>query len=245
MASGFILGAVFGSFIGTLTQRWGDGVSISGRSRCDGCGRSLSILELIPLVSHLLQRGQCTTCGAAIGRRQLYVEAMAAAIGAAALLASPDVTGVCGALFGWALFALFLFDVEQFWLPNKITVPLGAVGLALGLGDMQDRVIGLAAGFLSLTAIRLAYFLVRKREGMGGGDPKLFAAVGAWLGWQVLPFVLIMASMIGLAVVGFRAVTGKPISGDVALPFGALMAVAAFVMWLLSIALGGSYSPYF
>ena len=234
VGGGAILGAVFGSFIGTLTQRWGQGQSISGRSRCDGCARVLQSFELVPLFSYLAQQGRCRACGAAIGRRQLLVELAALGIGALALFASPDGVGLSGAFLGWALLTLFLFDVEQFWLPDRMTLPLAGLGLVLGLGAGEDRAIGLAAGFLSLTAIRLTYRLIRKREGMGGGDPKLFAALGAWLGWQALPLVLLAASVIGLIVVGIRALMGKPVSGDIALPFGALMAVAGFAVWLFA-----------
>ncbi len=238
MLAGGLLGAVMGSFIGTLTQRWGEGRPISGqmseRSHCDTCQRQLGLADLIPLISYLVLRGACRTCGAVIGKRQFSVELCATAIGAASLFLSPDAVGFGGALFGWGLLALFLFDVEHFWLPDRITLPLGGLGLAIGLGPWQDRAIGLAVGFISLTAIRLSYRAIRKREGMGGGDPKLFAGIGAWLGWQMLPLVLVGASVIGLAIVGVRAVMGKPVSGDVALPFGALMAVAGFGGWLLS-----------
>jgi leader peptidase (prepilin peptidase) / N-methyltransferase len=164
----------------------------------------------------------------------MLVELAAAGIGLAAILALPDWFGLAGALFGWALLALFLLDAEHFWLPDRLTLPLAALGLAVGVGQWEDRIIGLVAGFLSLSAIRVSYRLIRKREGMGGGDPKLFAAIGAWLGWAYLPLVLIGASMIGLMVVALRAVQGKPVSGDVALPFGALMAVSAFLAWLLA-----------
>jgi leader peptidase (prepilin peptidase) / N-methyltransferase len=228
-----MLGAVFGSFIGTLTQRWGQGRSIAGRSHCETCQRQLSFIDLIPVISFTALKGRCRTCSAPIGRRQVLIELTAAGIGAAALFISPDAVGLGGALFGWALFTLFLFDVEHFWLPNTLTLPLAALGLVLGFGQLEDRIIGLAAGFLSLTAVRLIYLLVRKREGMGGGDPKLFGAIGAWLGWINLPVILVGASVIGLATIAIRAVMGKPVSGDVALPFGALMAVAGFAGWML------------
>ena len=232
---GFILGAIAGSFIATWTQRWGAGLPISGRSRCDGCARILSPLDLIPLLSFVVLRGRCRTCGVAIGARQCGIEATAALIGAASLFMSPDLNGLSGAWFGWLLLALLIFDAEQLWLPDIATGLLALSGLALGLGDWQDRAIGLIAGFAALELIRQAYRLIRHREGMGGGDPKLFAAIGAWLGWSVLPFVALGASLTGIALITVRMMRGQPVSADMRLPFGGLLAAVAFPisLWLV------------
>jgi leader peptidase (prepilin peptidase) / N-methyltransferase len=221
-----------GSYVAALTQRWGQGEANRGRSRCDSCGRTLSVQDLVPVISYLVLRGKCRTCGVSIGARALWVELAAALIGALAFGLNAGLIGLGGALFGWTLLALFLLDVEQFWLPDRITLPLGALGLAMGLGSFQDRLIGLGAGFLALELIRRSYAAFRGVEGMGGGDPKLFAAIGAWLGWFALPFVLLGASVIGLGAAIFLASRGQDLNAKSAMPFGALMAIAAFAYWI-------------
>ena len=229
-----MLGAIAGSFIATWTQRWGEDRAIGGRSVCDDCGRILTPLELIPLASFALQRGQCRACGAAIGWRQFSVELAAAAIGGVALFLLPDWHGLALAWFGWLLIALILFDVEHLWLPDVATGLLAASGLAFGLADWQNRVIGTIAGFVALEAVRRAYRAVRNREGMGGGDPKLLGAIGAWFGWAMLPFVLLGASVIGLVLLAARGARGGEVSATLALPFGALMAAAALFLGFAS-----------
>jgi leader peptidase (prepilin peptidase)/N-methyltransferase len=164
----------------------------------------------------------------------------AALIGAVSLASAPGWEGVCGAVFGWMLLALALLDAEHFWLPDALTLPL----LGLGLGAsflvpqpwLGDRLIGAAAGYAMLALIALAYAAVRRRKGLGGGDPKLLAAIGAWLGWQALPFVLLAASLGGLGWAGVSALRGKPMSGQDRLPLGTLMALAAWPIWLIGAA---------
>jgi leader peptidase (prepilin peptidase)/N-methyltransferase len=230
---GFVLGAIFGSFIGVVVARWPRGETLGGRSACDGCGRTLGPLELVPLFSHILQRGRCRACGARIDGRLLAIELGAALIGLTALFVSPGPIGFCGAVFGWVLLTLAVLDVEHFWLPDALTLPLMAAGLvtaALFQPDAAtDRIIGALAAYLVLSLLAWAYRRVRGREGMGGGDPKLLAAIGAWLGWQALPFVLLLASLAGLAV----ALGRGQAKATMAVPFGALLAVAAWPLWLL------------
>jgi leader peptidase (prepilin peptidase) / N-methyltransferase len=221
-----------GSYIAALTQRWGRGDSNRGRSRCDGCGRTLSVKDVVPIVSYLALRGKCRTCSVQIGARALWVELAAASIGGLAFFLDAGLIGLGGAVFGWALLALFLLDIEHHWLPDLITLPLGALGLVIGLGTIEDRLIGLVAGFLSLELIRRSYTAFRGVEGMGGGDPKLFAAIGAWLGWFALPFVLLGASVIGLGAAIVLAFRGQDMNARTAMPFGAFMAIAAFIYWV-------------
>lgn len=237
------LGAVIGSFLATAAIRWPQERSVArGRSACDSCGRTLGPVDLIPLFGYLIRRGRCATCGAAIDRRHLLIELAAAAIGAIAFALAPGLTGFAGALFGWQLLLLAVLDVEHFWLPDRLTYPLALTGLAAGSAGVppwpNDRLIGLAAGFAGLFAVALLYRLVRKREGLGGGDPKLFGAIGAWLGWAALPMVLLLAALIGLAAVAAARARGEAVRATTRLPFGALLAVAAWPLWLLLI--GGS-----
>ena len=238
---GFLAGLIIGSFIATVAIRWPEGRSaMRGRSECDACGRTLGPVDLIPLLGFLIRRGKCASCGASIEKAHPLIELAAGLIGALALWAAPGWEGLAGAGFGWMLLALAVLDIGHLWLPDRLTIPLGLVGLALGFTSLPpsliDRLIGAAAGFLSLALIALLYRIVRKREGLGGGDPKLFGAIGAWLGWAMLPYVLLLASVAGLASVGLAVARGNPVSATARLPFGALLAVAAFPVWLISAA---------
>lgn len=236
-AAGAVLGLLVGSYVATLTLRWPQGRSAAtGRSACDGCGRTLAWYELVPLLSFAALRGRCRTCGARIDRRHPTIEAAAALIGAAALGLHPDASGLLGAAFGWALLTLAVLDAEHFWLPDAITLPLAGAGLALGLNfdpPFVHRLIGAVAGYGVLTAIASLYRSARGREGMGAGDPKLFGAIGGWLGWQALPFVMILASLAALASVAIGLARGRDVTATTRLPFGAPLAVAGWAVWLV------------
>lgn len=233
---GGVLGLLVGSYVATLTLRWPQGrTTTTGRSACDGCGRRLDWFELLPLLSFALLRGRCRTCGAAIDRRHPTIEAAAALIGAVSLAAHPDAGGLLGAAFGWALLTLAILDVEHFWLPDALTLPLLGAGVALGVRfdpALLDRLIGAAAGFTVLAGVGLVYRRLRGRAGLGGGDPKLFAAIGAWIGWQSMPFVLLSAALIGLASVAAMALRGRGITALTRVPFGAPLAIAGWLVWL-------------
>lgn len=235
-ALGFIAGLILGSFIALLTQRWPAGRSVvGGRSHCDDCGATLAARDLVPLFSMLALRGRCRHCGSVIAMRHSWIELAAGGIGAGAMGLHPGLPGVAGAVFGWGLLTVAILDVEHFWLPDRVTLPLAALGLLAGLATappMGDRLIGAAAGYLSLAAVAAAYRAATGRRGMGGGDPKLFAAIGAWLGWMALPIVLLLAALLGLALVGLDRLRGRAVDRLTALPFGALLAVAAWPAWL-------------
>lgn len=229
---GFVLGAVAGSFLATLAIRWPQGRALAGRSACDGCGRTLKARELVPLISAAMQRGRCAHCGARIDPDHAAVEWGCAAAGAIALGLSPGAAGGGWALFGWLLVTLAALDTRHFWLPDRLTLTLGAAGLLIGgitTGvPLLDRGLGAAAGFGSLWAIGRAYHAVRHRDGLGLGDAKLLGAIGAWLGWQALPFVLLCASIIGL----IAAVIGGDVRRNKAIAFGAALAAGAVPGWL-------------
>lgn len=235
---GFLAGTIAGSFMATIAIRWPQGRSaMRGRSRCDSCDRTLGVVDLIPLMGFAIRRGRCVGCGAAIDRRHLWVEFASGMIGLLAFMAAPGAEGVAGALFGWLLLLLAVLDVEHHWLPDRLTATLAVTGLVAGLLGMgvpiQDRLIGVVVGFGGLALIAITYRAVRKREGMGGGDPKLFGAIGAWLGWQVLPFILLGACLVGICAILMAMARGEAVSRTTRLPLGALLAVAAFPAWLL------------
>ena len=229
---------IAGSFLATLVLRWPQQRAMGGRSVCDGCGRTLTWRELVPLLSWVGQRGRCTTCGARIDPAHPVIELLCAVAGGAGMAVAPGAVGATGALFAWLLIALAALDLRHFWLPDRLTLALAVAGLSAGFIDpavsMLDRLIGGLVGYAALAGIALAYRLVRKREGLGGGDPKLLGAIGLWLGWQSLPFVLLGASGAGLAAVGLLMLRGKTVSTSMRLPFGTLLAVAAFPVWMFT-----------
>ena len=239
-ALALILGAAIGSFLATILVRWPQGRSVvAGRSHCDGCGRTLGARDLVPILSWSLARGRCRRCGARIDRRHLAAEVGAAMVGVAAILAHPMPLAAVTAIFGWWLFLLAALDLEHQWLPDRLTWPLLAAGLAAAWGGfglpLETRLIGAAAGFLSLFAIGTLYRALRGREGLGGGDPKLLAAIGAWLGWPMLPFVLLGAGLIGLAAVALKRIRGERVAATDRLPLGTLMALAAWPIWIVTV----------
>ncbi|WP_375383117.1 prepilin peptidase [uncultured Sphingomonas sp.] len=234
-------GLIAGSFLATLVIRWPEGRSVArGRSACDGCGRALTAPELVPLLSAAVTRGRCRTCGAAIDPRHWRIEAGCAAVGALAGWAAPGWAGVAGAVFGWLLLALAALDAADLWLPDALVLPLALAGLATGAAGLEpplaERLIGGVVGYGVLRAIGAGYRHWRGREGLGGGDPKLLGAIGLWLGWRMLPWVLVVASVAGLLGVGIARLRGRPVRADTPVPLGALMAAAAYPIWLVMIA---------
>ena len=148
-------------------------------------------------------------------------------------------TALATALLGWQLLLIAQIDGELFWLPDAVTLPLLASGLAAAWlvdgGQVVDRIIGAGLGFASLWLIGFAYKLVRKRTGLGGGDPILMAAIGAWVGWQGLPWTLLWASTAGLSLVFARWIVRRPMAADARLPFGLFAAVGAWLTWLTAL----------
>jgi leader peptidase (prepilin peptidase)/N-methyltransferase len=238
LSLGFLVGLVIGSFLAATLIRWPQNRSVRrGRSHCDSCGTALGIRDLVPILSWLLNRGRCRHCGAVIDRRHLAMEAGAALLGLTAIAAHPFPEAIATALLGWWLFLIAALDLEHQWLPDRLTLPLIPAGLvvaSLGIGpDLADRVIGAAAGFLVLSALALLYRKLRGREGLGGGDPKLLAALGAWLGWEQLPFVMLGAGLLGLAAVLLMRLRGQQVKASDRLPLGTLLALAAWPIWLV------------
>lgn len=236
-----VLGAIIGSFLATIAVRWPAGRSVlAGRSACDRCGVVLAPRDLVPLASWAAARGRCRQCGGAIDPRHAGMEAGCAAIGIAAALAASGAQGIAGAVFGWLLLTLAVLDATDFYLPDELValLALGGAGSAWFFPPpLADRLIGAAAGFATLWSVAAAYRWSRGREGLGGGDPKLFGAIGLWLGWRMLPSVLLIAGLVGLGWVAVRRLRGQAVAADDALPFGTLLAIAAYPAWLVMVAM--------
>lgn len=171
------------------------------------------------------------------GRRRivgLTVAGVVTGLWAAAVLAGP--LALIGAGLGAALLLIATIDGEHFWLPNLLTLPLGAAGLAVsvlfGPGSPLDHLIGAAAGFLVLAGLAALYRRLRGQEGLGGGDSRMLGAIGAWVGWIGLPSVLVWASAAGLSWAVARMVARRPLRRDEHLPFGVFLALGAWLTWL-------------
>jgi leader peptidase (prepilin peptidase)/N-methyltransferase len=232
------LGLIFGSFIAAVSVRLPREMDVvAERSRCMSCGRTLRPWELVPLLSWLALRGRCGRCRARISPRYPLIELGAGAIGLWAGLWAQDWTmAAITAALGWQLLLIAIVDAENFWLPDVLTWPLVATGVAAGLLEGWEgaawRAAAAAIGFGALWLIAWAYKAVRKRDGLGGGDPFLLAGAGAWIGIAGLPSVLLWASAAGLSIVFAQLVVRRRVSGGDKLPFGVFLAVGVWLTWL-------------
>lgn len=233
-----LLGLIVASFLGLVSLRLPQERPIAmTRSACGSCGRKLGPLDLLPIVSFVLLRGRCRACGGRIPHRYLALELACPLLPlwpAAAGRGGPEI--LIGAVLVWTLLLLALLDGEHFWLPDAITLPLGAVGLAVaglaGWPALQDALIGAAVGFGFFVALAWVYHRLRGREGLGGGDARLLGAAGAWVGWIGLPSVLLWASLSGLSLVVAQALLGRAPKADQPIPFGIFLALGIWLTWL-------------
>ena len=202
-------------------------------SRCPGCGHSITALENIPVISWLLLRGKCSSCHKAISPRYPVVEALTGILSALAAIHF----GFGGAAVGaivliWCLIALTFIDFDTQLLPDSITLPLLWIGLLFNLfgtfTDLPSAVIGAMGGYLALWSVYWGFKLVTGKEGMGYGDFKLLAALGAWLGWQILPLTILLSSLVG-AVVGITMIVVTKRGRQVPIPFGPYLAAAGLI----------------
>jgi leader peptidase (prepilin peptidase)/N-methyltransferase len=203
------------------------------RSACPHCNHPISALENIPVISYLLLRGKCRGCKAPISVRYPVVEALSGLLcGYVAWRFGFGLSAFAALLFVWALLALTFIDFDTQLLPDSITLPLLWAGLLLNLShtytDLPSAVVGAAAGYLSLWSIYWLFRLVTGKEGMGYGDFKLLAAIGAWLGWQMLPLVILGSSVVG-AVVGITLIVVARHGRNIPIPFGPYLAGGGLV----------------
>jgi leader peptidase (prepilin peptidase)/N-methyltransferase len=217
------------------------------RSACPACGHPISAWENIPVVSWLLLRGKCSACKSPIALRYPIIEIVAGLLAAYAVWRfGLTVKGVaaCGLL--WALVALTAIDVDTQLLPDQITMPLLWAGLLVNLWDvfvpLRTAVIGAVAGYLSLWSVYWLFKLIRGKEGMGYGDFKLLAALGAWLGWQMLMPIVLLSSVVG-AIIGIALIVIKGRDHNVPLAFGPYLAIAGAIALFWGPAIVAAYLP--
>ncbi len=210
-------------------------------SACPSCGRRIAPWHNIPILSYLLLRGRCAGCGVRISRRYPIVEAASGLLSVAVAYHFGPTWQLAAALpFTWTLLALALIDIDHQLLPDTMTLPLLWAGLLLGLVsvngmplfvELRSAVIGAAAGYLSLWLVYHLFKLVTGKEGMGYGDFKLLGALGAWLGWQLLPLVILLSAAVG-AVAGSIALLAAGKSRQTPIPFGPYLAAAGWIALL-------------
>ncbi|MFA7282294.1 MAG: A24 family peptidase [Sterolibacterium sp.] len=203
------------------------------RSRCPHCGHMISALENIPILSWIALRGRCRHCQASISLRYPLVEAASGLLSAYAAWHFGFGPATAGALlFLWCMIALTWIDFDTQLLPDDMTLPLLWTGLlfnlAGGFTDLHSAVIGAMAGYLSLWSVYWCFKLVTGKEGMGYGDFKLLAAIGAWLGWQMLPLTILLSSLVG-AVVGISLIIFARRGREIPIPFGPYLATAGAI----------------
>jgi leader peptidase (prepilin peptidase)/N-methyltransferase len=203
------------------------------RSRCPACGHQITARENIPIISYLILRGKCSNCAAPISLRYPIVEAATGLLSAyAAWHFGPTPQAVGALIMLWALIALTAIDYDTQLLPDSITLPLLWIGLALNLAgayvDLSSAVIGAMAGYLTLWSVYWLFKLTTGKEGMGYGDFKLLAALGAWMGWQMLPVIILLSSIVG-AVVGISLIAFSRHGRNTPIPFGPYLAAAGII----------------
>ncbi|QET03598.1 prepilin peptidase [Cupriavidus pauculus] len=204
------------------------------RSACPHCGHQIAAWENIPVVSYLFLRGRCAGCKTRISVRYPLVELASAALSALAMWHyGPTVQALAAIVMVWALIALTMIDADTQLLPDQITLPLLWLGLLLNLQGLfvplADAVIGAAAGYLVLWAAYWLFKLVRGKEGMGYGDFKLMGALGAWFGWQALPALVLLSSVVG-AVFGILMLVVRRQGRETPFPFGPFIAGAGLIV---------------
>ncbi|MDQ0142661.1 leader peptidase (prepilin peptidase)/N-methyltransferase [Cupriavidus necator] len=268
VAAAALLGLVVGSFLNVVIHRMprmmerdeanyiaelrGDPLPYPGRynlmvprSACPHCGHAIAPWENVPVLSYLFLRGRCAACKAPISMRYPLVELASGVLSAlVAWRFGPGAQALAALVLVWGLLALTLIDADTQLLPDQITLPLLWIGLLLNLGGLfvtlPDAVIGAAAGYLVLWLAYWLFRLLRGKEGMGFGDFKLMAALGAWFGWQALPALVLLSSVAGV-LFGLANIALRRQERDTPFPFGPFIALAGVVVLLF----GPGVLPWF
>jgi leader peptidase (prepilin peptidase)/N-methyltransferase len=206
------------------------------RSGCPHCGHRITALENIPVVSYLVLRGKCSSCKAPISPRYPVIEAVTGLLSAVVVWHfGTGLLGIGALVFLYMLVAMTWIDYDTYMLPDNMTLPLMWLGLLINLNGtlvpLHDAVIGAAAGYMALWSIYWLFKLVTGKEGMGYGDFKLLAALGAWMGWTMLPTIILLSSVVGAAV-GLSLIAFAGRDRDKHIPFGPYLAGAGLLALL-------------
>ncbi len=268
----FLLGLLIGSFLNVVVHRlpkmmeaeWqaqcaelqGEAPAAAARynlmvprSACPVCGHGITAMENIPILSWLWLRGRCSACGTPISARYPLVELLTGLLSAAVAWKWGMSVQTLGALvLTWTLIALAFIDFDTTLLPDSLTLPLVWAGLLFNLdghfASLPDAVVGAAAGYLVLWSVYWLFKLATGKEGMGYGDFKLLAAIGAWLGWQMLPVTLLLSSVVGAAI-GIAMIVFVKHDRRVPIPFGPYLAGGGLVALFFGADLTQAYLAQF
>lgn len=205
-------------------------------SHCPSCGQAIKAWQNIPVLSYMILGGKCHNCRTSISIRYPIIELLSGLMTLSLMVYFDASLALFGAMFfTWALITLTMIDIDQQLLPDDITLPLLWLGLILNVGQtyvsLGDAVIGAAAGYLSLWSVFWLFKLLTGKDGMGYGDFKLLAALGAWMGWQAIPLIILLSSVVG-AVVGISLMILKSRGKDIPIPFGPYLAMAGWISLL-------------
>ena len=205
-------------------------------SHCPHCNAPIKVWQNLPVLSYLFLGGKCHSCKAGISIRYPVIELVTGIMTLALVIdfqASPALLGAM--LLTWALLALTMIDIDHQLLPDDITLPLLWLGIVFNLNgtfvDLQASILGAIIGYLSLWSVYWLFKLLTGKEGMGYGDFKLLAALGAWLGWQSIPLIILLSSVVG-AFVGIALMVIKRRGKDIPIPFGPYLALAGWITLL-------------
>jgi leader peptidase (prepilin peptidase)/N-methyltransferase len=232
-----MIGLCTGSFIGLVVDRLPVGRSLHWeRSRCPDCDHVLALRDLLPVVGWLLNRGRCRFCDGAIGIRYPLIEIGAGAIAVWSFAVLPGWLAWASCGLGWTLLAMSLIDARHLYLPNRLTLPLIPAGLAVAWAVDPDKLlghgVGAVAGYTLVLVLAETYRRLRGREGIGMGDAKLLAAAGAWVSWQGLPSIIILAAGASLLVALVHAALTRRSMMQHEFPFGPYLSLALWLVWL-------------
>ncbi|MBF8176410.1 prepilin peptidase [Herminiimonas contaminans] len=219
------------------------------RSACPQCGHQITALQNIPVVSYLALGGKCKACKTPISVRYPIIELLSGVLSAFLIWHfGSGLLGLSTLLFTYLLIALTFIDADTQLLPDDLTLSLLWLGLLLNLNatfvPLHEAVIGAAAGYLTLWSIYWLFKLLTGKEGMGYGDFKLLAALGAWLGWKMLPVIILLSSLVG-AVVGIALIVLAKRGRDIPLPFGPYLAAAGMIALVYGKSLAETYLGFY
>ncbi len=222
------------------------------RSRCPGCGNLITALQNIPVISYLLLKGRCANCGASISARYPFVELLTAVLAATcAWHFGPGWEALAAIALTLGLIPIAMIDADTTLIPDSIVLPLLWVGLALSLFhpldgarslfvSPKDAIVGAMAGYLALWSVFWVFKLITGKDGMGYGDFKLLAALGAWLGWQLLPIIILLSAVVGAAI-NIAMIVFRGRDRTIPIPFGPYLAAAGWIAMLWGRQIWNSY----
>lgn len=219
------------------------------RSRCPHCGHQIKPWENIPVISYLVLGGKCSACKVKISVRYPVIELVTGVLSVAVVhYVGISWSGLAALVFTWSLIALTMIDFDTYLLPDDITLPLLWLGLIANsfntFTDLPSALWGAVAGYLSLWSVYKLFKLLTGKEGMGYGDFKLLAALGAWMGWQMLPQIILLSSLVG-AVIGIGLIVVRGRDKNIPIPFGPYLAIAGWIAFVWGDTINQTYLKLF